>query len=87
MPQIVYVSHCLLFESNCLWHALLLIFRTIYMSYIVYIKIKVWLRDFDPFSISTQQIKDILNEAMRVILGCTRDTSDETIRYLLGLPT
>ena len=34
-----------------------------------------------------ERLKVIQNEAMRAILGCTRDTSAETMRYLLGFLT
>ena len=41
-------------------------------------------------SLSEAQLKRlevIQNEAMRAILGCTKDTSAEAMRYLLGFPT
>ena len=41
-------------------------------------------------SLSETQLKRlevIQNEAMRAILGCTKDTSAEVMRYLLGFPT
>ena len=41
-------------------------------------------------SLSETQLKRlevIQNEAMRAILGCTKDTSAEAMRYLLGFPT
>ena len=33
------------------------------------------------------RLEVIQNEAMRAILGCTRDTSAEAMRYILGFPT
>ena len=36
---------------------------------------------------SLDKLERIQNEAMRLILGCTRDTSCEAMRYVLGLPT
>ena len=33
------------------------------------------------------RLEGIQNEAMRAILGCTRDTSAEALRYLLRFPT
>ena len=33
------------------------------------------------------RLEVIQNKAMRAILGCTRDTSAETMRYLLNFPT
>ena len=41
-------------------------------------------------TLSTAQLKrleTIQNEGMRVILGCTKDTSSEAMRYLLSFPT
>ena len=41
-------------------------------------------------SLSEAQLKRlevIQNEAMRAILGCTKDTSAEAMIYLLGFPT
>ena len=34
-----------------------------------------------------ERLKVIQDEAMRAILSCTRDTSAEAMRYLLGVPT
>ena len=34
-----------------------------------------------------QRLDVIQNEGMRAILGCTKDTSAEAMRYLLDLPT
>ena len=34
-----------------------------------------------------KRLETIQNEAMRVILGCTKDTSSEAMRYLLGFHT
>jgi hypothetical protein len=34
-----------------------------------------------------ERLERIQNEAMRLILGCTRDTSCTALRYLLDLPT
>ena len=45
---------------------------------------------FGLLTLSVAQIKrleTIQNEAMRVILGCTKDTSAEAMRHLLGFPT
>ena len=33
------------------------------------------------------RLEVIQNEAMRAILGCTKDTSAEAMRYILGFPT
>ena len=45
---------------------------------------------FGMLTLSCAQLKrleTIQNEAMRAILGCTRDTSAEAMRYLLGFQT
>ena len=45
---------------------------------------------FGLLTLSADQLKrleSIQNEAMRTILGCTKDTSAEAMRYLLGFPT
>ena len=34
-----------------------------------------------------KRLETIQNEAMRVILGCTKDISSEAMRYLLGFHT
>ena len=51
------------------------------VSYVSYLNV------FAPISSSTQRLEDLQNEAMRAVLGCTRDKSLEAIRYLLGFPT
>src|SRR5579871_6969330 len=35
----------------------------------------------------TERLDKIQNEAMRIILGCTRDTEIRAMRYLLDCPT
>ena len=42
---------------------------------------------FRAYEAQLERLKVIQNEAMRAILGCTRDTTAETMRYLLGFLT
>ena len=61
---------------------LCILFQTLILSVINY--------GFGLMTLSEAQLKRlevIQNEAMRAILGCTRDTSAEAMRYLLGFPT
>ena len=61
---------------------LCILFQTLILSVINY--------GFGLMTLSEAQLerlKVIQNEAMRAILGCTRDTSAETIRYLLRFLT
>ena len=61
---------------------LCVLFQTLILSVINY--------GFGLMSLSETQLKRlevIQNEAMRAILGCTKDTSAEAMRYLLGFPT
>ena len=62
---------------------LCVLFQTLILSVIIN-------HGFGPMSLSEAQFKRlevIQNEAMRAILGCTKDTSAEAMRYLLGFPT
>ena len=61
---------------------LVILFQTLVLSVIEY--------GFGILTLSTAQLnrlESIQNEAMRAILGCTRDTSAEAMRYVLGFPT
>ena len=58
------------------------LYQTLILSFINY--------GFGLLTLSAAQLKrleSIQNEAMRTILGCTKDTSAEAMRYLLGFPT
>ena len=61
---------------------LVILFQSLVLSVIEY--------GFGLLTLSTAQLNRlevIQNEAMRAILGCTRDTSAEAMRYLLNFPT
>ena len=61
---------------------LVILYQTLILSVIDY--------GFGMLTLSCAQLKRleiIQNEAMRAILGCTRDTSAEAMRYLLGFQT
>ena len=60
----------------------MILFQSLVLSVIEY--------GFGLLTLSTAQLNRlevIQNEAMRAILGCTRDTSAEAMRYLLNFPT
>ena len=60
---------------------LFILYQTLVLSVIDY--------GFGVLTLSASQLRrlDVVqNEAMRTILGCTRDTSAEAMRYLLDLP-
>lgn len=49
-----------------------------------------FLYDFEVFSLSGGQLRPaelIQNAAMRIVTGCTKDTSVSAMRYMLQLPT
>ena len=59
-----------------------ILFQTLVLSVVEY--------GFRLLTLSKTQLNRlevIQNEAMRAILGCTRDTSAEAMRYILGFPT
>ena len=61
---------------------LAMLFQTLVLSVVEY--------GFGLLTLSKSQLNRlevIQNEAMRAILGCTRDTSAEAMRYILGFPT
>ena len=61
---------------------LAMLFQTLVLSVVEY--------GFGLLTLSKTQLNRlevIQNEAMRAILGCTRDTSAEAMRYILGFPT
>ena len=61
---------------------LVILFQSLVLSVIEY--------GFGLLTLSTAQLNRlevVQNEAMRAILGCTRDTSAEAMRYLLNFPT
>ena len=61
---------------------LVILYQTLILSVIEY--------GFGLLTLSKTQLSRlevIQNEAMRAILGCTRDTSAEAMRYLLNFPT
>ena len=61
---------------------LLILFKALVLSVIDY--------GFGLLTLSAaqlQRLEVIQNEGMRCILGCTRDTSSEAMRYILGLPS
>ena len=61
---------------------LCIVFQTLILSVINY---GFWLMILSEAQL--ERLKVIQNEAMRAILGCTRDTSAEAMRYLLGVLT
>ena len=61
---------------------LVILYQTLVLSVINY--------GFGLLTLSTAQLNRleiIQNESMRAILGCTKDTAAEAMRYLLGFPT
>ena len=63
-------------------HTLLILYKALVLSVIDY--------GFGLLTLSAaqlQRLEVIQNEGMRSILGCTRDTSAEAMRYLLDLPS
>ena len=61
---------------------LVILYQSLILSVIIY--------GFGLLTLSCAQLKRLevfQNEAMRAILGCTRDTSAEAMRYLLDFPT
>lgn len=61
---------------------LFILFQSLVLSVIDY--------GFGLLTLSNAQLKrleTIQNEGMRTILGCTRDTSSEAMRHILGLPS
>ena len=61
---------------------LVILYQTLVLSVINY--------GFGLLTLSAAQLdrlEVIQNESMRAILGCTKDTSAEAMRYLLGFPT
>ena len=61
---------------------LAMLYQTLVLSVVEY--------GFGLLTLSKSQLgrlKVIQNEAMRAILGCTKDTSAEAMRYILGFPT
>ena len=64
--------------------------RTLIILYWALILKSVFKYGLGLLTLSDTQLKRlevIQNEAMRTILGCTRDTSAEAMRYILGFPT
>ena len=48
---------------------------------------QLWFWPTDCFYCTTESTGDYTNESMRAILGCSKDTAAEAMRYLLGFPT
>ena len=67
--------------ARMLQKILAMLFQTLVLSVIEY--------GLGLLTLSKSQLGrlEIQNEAMRAILGCTRDTSAEAMRYILGFPT